>query len=428
MTQRRLRVLVMAEAANPEWVSVPLVGWSLAQALRDVADVHIVTQIRNRDAFLRAGLREGEDFTAIDSEAVARPFWRLGVWLSGGKGLGWTLQQAVAAISYPYFEHLVWRRFGADIRAGRFDIVHRVTPLSPVQQSSIAARCRRAGVPFVLGPLNGGVPWPTAFAAEMRREREWLSKVRGAYRLLPGRRATLGADAILCGSRHTAGEVPEQHQGRVIYLPENGIDPARFNARAVHGGPGPMRACFIGRLVPYKGAHMLIEAAAPLLRQGRLVLDIIGDGEMMADLRAQAAPYGDAVVFHGWQPHGQVQDIAARCQILAFPSIREFGGGVVLEAMALGLAPVVADYAGPGELVTDAVGWKVPAPSRAGLIAGMAERLAWCVDHPEEVARRGAAARARVAEAFTWARKAEQVLEVYHWVVTGSGGKPTPFR
>lgn len=424
----RPRVLVLAEAANPEWVSVPLVGWSLAYALRAVADVHIVTQIRNREAFLRAGMIEGRDFTAIDSEALARPLWALAQKLRMGDGKGWTMLQAIAALGYPYFERLVWQRFGPAIRAGNYDIVHRITPLSPTATSPIAAKCRRAGVPFVLGPLNGGVPWPKGFDAERRREREWLSYVRGAYRLLPGRATTLRADAILAGSRHTLSEIPPKHRARCIYLPENAVDPARF-LRTATPEPGALRVCFIGRLVPYKGADMLIEAAQPLLTDGRMTLDVIGDGPMMTDLQAQAVALGvaPAVRFHGWIAHEAVPDIAARCAMLALPSIREFGGGVVLEAMALGLAPLVVDYAGPGELVTPDTGYKVPIGPRAAIIAALRRELDRAAADPSGVAAAGLRAQARVSALFTWPRKAAQVAEVYAWLLGANPQKPAPF-
>ena len=425
---RRPRVLVIAEAANPDWVSVPLVGWSLASALREVADVHLVTQVRNREAILRAGLAEGRDFTAIDSEALARPFWKLASALRMGEGRGWTVLHAASALCYPYFEHLVWKRFGAQIRAGAYDLVHRITPLSPTAASPIAPKCRGAGVPFLLGPLNGGVPWPRGFDAARRQEREWLSYVRGAYRLLPGRRSTLDAAAILVGSRYTESEIPADVRARCVYLPENAVDPARFSRRAEHR-PGPLRACFIGRLVPYKGPDMLLEAAAPLLRDGRLSLDMIGDGPLLPALKDQAERdrTAAAVRFHGWLAHDRVQDVAAECGLLAFPSVREFGGGVVLEAMALGLAPLIVDYAGPGELVTEATGFKVPLGRRAEIVVGVRAALERIAAEPGVLAVRGAEARARVHEHFTWARKAEQVAEVYDWVLGRRPGRPCFF-
>ena len=440
------RVLLIAEAANPEWVSVPLVGWSIFAALRDeiAADgghVHLVTQVRNREAILRAGLQEGVDFTAIDTEMIARPVYRLSQVLRMGEGRGWTMVQAVNALAYPWFERKVWQRFGADLVAGRFDLVHRVTPLSPTIPSPIAARCRVAGVPFVLGPLNGGVPWPKGFDHARRKEREWLSYLRGLNRFRPSvRRMMDEADAIIVGSRHTASEVPGVAGGKVHYVPENAVDPAWFSA----GGrdrksEGLLRISFVGRLVPYKGADLLLQACAPFVRAGQVRVDLVGDGPMRSELEAlaralklpcagpDAADLGrGAVIFHGWRDRAGVRDLLQGSDLLGFPSIREFGGGVVLEAMALGVPPLIVDYAGPGELVDGETGFKVPVGEPSEIVRDLAKVLETILADRSCLETIGRAAAAKVARDFTWQAKARSIRAVYDGVigdgVIGAGG------
>lgn len=419
------RVLVIAEAANPEWVSVPLVGWSLSAALREVADVHVCTQIRNREAILRAGWVEGTDFTAIDTERLAGPAYRLGELLRGGAGKGWTTVQAINMLAYPYFEWKIWQHFKARLKAGEFDVVHRVTPLSPIVPSLLARRLKEIGVPFMLGPLNGGVPWPKEFDSERRREREWLSYLRHLHSWIPGRTATFRhSAAILVGSRHTESEVPAEYHAKTHYIAENAIDPTRFFGTApVWDGIGPLHCVFVGRLVPYKGADMLVEALEPYLISGRATLSIVGDGPEKPVLdhmatRIQELVPGRAppVRMLGWLEHAMVQDILKQSHLFTFPSIREFGGGVVLEAMAVGLPPLVVDYAGPGELVTPETGFKVPVGTKAAIIAAMRQQIEAILADPAGLAARSKQAQLRVNALFSWSAKAQQIDKIYRTI------------
>jgi len=418
--------LLIAEACNPEWVSIPLEGWSHARAIQALTGGYLVTQIRNRDAILRAGLVEGKDFTAIDSEAVAARVYKIASLLRGGKGKGWTTNTALNSLAYPYFERLVWKQFEHRIRNGEFNIVHRITPTTPTSPSPLAVRCRRAGVPFVIGPLNGGVPWPAGFDSARRREREWLSYVRGAYKLLPGYRSTRrNAAALLIGSRDTWQQVPARFHDKCFYVPENAVDPARFTVTRTRRASRPLRVIFVGRLVPYKGADMLLEAAATLVQSGDLTLEIIGDGPQKNDLLSfiEKNSLSAGVQLPGWVPHEQLQTHLASADLFAFPSIREFGGAVVLEAMAVGLVPAVIDYGGPAELVTDQTGYRIPIGPRPQIVAAFAKLFSDLAAHPEELDARSPAARRRALTQFTWPAKAASVLKVYEWLLES---KPRP--
>jgi glycosyltransferase involved in cell wall biosynthesis len=235
------------------------------------------------------------------------------------------------------------------------------------------------------------------------------------------------ASATLIASRDTFRQMPRAFRDRCFYLPENAIDPARFTLRRTHKANRPIHVVFLGRLVPYKGPDMLIEAVAPLAQRGDVVLDVIGDGPLMPELKAMLSRLGSParINLRGWVDHTQVQQWLAKADVFAFPSVREFGGAVALEAMAVGTVPVVLDYGGPAELVTEKTGFLIPMGSRGQIVERFREVLARLAERPEEIERRSEAAYRRAHEQFTWAVKARRTVEVYRWVVDPSRPKPS---
>src|SRR5262249_43835367 len=141
--------------------------------------------------------------------------------------IGWTTAIAMAYPSYLAFEWEAWKANRKELLNGAFDLVHRITPMSPTLPSPMAGW---SPVPFLLGPLNGGLKWPAAFRKHLAREREWLSYLRNAYRLLPYHNSTYrNSTAILAAFQHTINDLPKDIRANALNFPEVGIDPEVFD-------------------------------------------------------------------------------------------------------------------------------------------------------------------------------------------------------
>lgn len=157
------------------------------------------------------------------------------------------------------------------------------------------------------------------------------------------------------------------------------------------------RVLFAGRLVPKKGAEILLEACGLLARRGvAFHCDIIGAGPQEASLHGRLAGLGleGRVRFLGAQPRSVVVEQLRRAAVFAAPCVVSPDGDrdglptVLLEAMALGTPCVSTPVTGIPEVLRDGeTGLLVPERDPGALAGAIARLLA------------GRSLRIRVAEA-----------------------------
>jgi glycosyltransferase involved in cell wall biosynthesis len=336
--------------------------------------------------------------------------------------------QVLTAFGYPFslaFEWKAWRQLRSRVFAGEFDIVLRIMPMTPALPSPFAFFLRHGPIPFVIGPLNGGLPWPSGFR-QLDNQKEWISNLRNLYRYLPFARSTYRhAAAIIAASSQTYAEFAA-YCDKLFFVPEPGIARSLCYGDSRNPGHGnKLELIFVGGLVPRKACDLALRAAAPLLRDDLAQFTVVGDGPERNRLEELVRSLGieKAVSFCGWLSHAEVLRRLGSADVMVFPSVRDNGAGVVFEALGTGAVPVVADFGGPGDIVHPDVGYKVPLTNEVDVVMQIEEiltELAHNRDRLEQLRRQGMA---YVRECLTWDAKAQAVTRVLHWVLS-RGSKP----
>lgn len=235
------------------------------------------------------------------------------------------------------------------------------------------------------------------------------------------------ADAIIVPTRATAKELGAFPAAIVPH----GIDTAAVRPHPL-GTPQRIRGCwgppseaplvvFVGRLVPAKGADLLLRAASSCRLRPRLA--IVGDGPDLPRLQSLARHLGiaEATAFAGAAPDTLRNALWAACDAAAMPSLYEPFGLAALEALAAGAPLVAASAPGLGEWLRGGPALLVP-PGDVHALTQALDLLLGQNDLRLRLRTEGP----RFAARFTWQAAARSTVRVYAAARPAKRHEPPP--
>jgi glycosyltransferase involved in cell wall biosynthesis len=221
--------------------------------------------------------------------------------------------------------------------------------------------------------------------------------------------STRFADRTIVVSETLSDYYARRHGREVVYIP-NGTNPAPFRPPELIRGiglEGGDYLLFVGRLVPEKGCHLLLDAFEGLATDKKLV--VAGSSsfsdEYTASLKRRAS---DRILFLDWVEGRLLEELWSNAYLVVQPSTLEGLSIALLEALSYGRCVVVSDIPENMEVVGDA-----GASFRSGDAADLRRKLETLLAAPDRAAKLGEAARERAGRHFAWDLVTEQTEKVY---------------
>ena len=275
-----------------------------------------------------------------------------------------------------------------------------------------------------LGPgLLSGVPrWMnrqatvvTVHGLDWQRDK-WGRLASGVLRL--GESASVGLpNRTIVVSRALREHYIEQHKRATTYIPNGIVPPVYREPRLIlEQGIEKEYVLFVGRLVPEKGCHLLLEAwrELPGSVRDRFDLVIAGDAGFtpgyVEELR-KSAPKG--VRFLGYV-HGPIlEELYTNTALVVLPSTLEGLSITLLEGMSYARCCLVSDIppnieAAEGQAIL----------FESGNPLDLGKKMADLLNDPELRTKKGETAQIRAIENYSWDRVASLTVDLYREMVT----------
>ena len=231
------------------------------------------------------------------------------------------------------------------------------------------------------------------------------------------RTAARCADEVIVLSRGVQ-EYFQRTYGRATRLIPNGIEPVEPVAADLiakkWGLAKGSYVLFLGRIVPEKGVHYLIDAFKRLDTGKRLVIagGASDSAEYYESVR-KAAGSDPRIVLAGFTQGAELAELYSNAYAYVLPSDLEGMPMSLLEALSYGNCCLTSDIPECADVLKGENGVMHGVTFRQGDVDDLAARLRELLDHPDTVAAFGKDAAAYVTGRYNWDKVVQATLKLY---------------
>jgi len=351
------RILLSAFACEPCYGSDEEVGWRWAKELAQMGyDVTVITRASHKPEIEKRVALTGEcqDVTFIYCDL----------------SLLHSILKKINKRNYIYYYFWQWAAYlqAKTLHANNaFDLIHHVTWVSFRQPSFMG----KIGAKFYFGPIGGADEVPRGYAKEFSFSQYVIEIARKLINLLirfdPLMRMTYReASRIYLTSSAHLNRIPSFAKSKSVVTYGIGCEsPQEIGQKDVpHLSTRGKKLLFAGRSIGWKGLDIGLKVFAKLRsRDPDVTLTIVGDGPDLNRWKEKAKALGidRSIEWTGWVQREALSRIYDDHALFFYPSLRDSGGFVVLEALSRGLPVVCFNLAGPGMVVNASCGCAVEA-------------------------------------------------------------------
>ena len=390
-------------------------GWNLLKQIGRFHEVWAITQSEDRPS-LESALQEhgiaNIQFCYVGLPQWMRPLMRI----QGGHQIYYHIWQLKAYFAAKKLHQQV-----------SFELFHHITYANDWLASFIGA-C--LPIPYIRGPGGGAHRTPKGLGTEYPLSGRFWELVRsiGQWVLRHDPLFTRGqrrASAILVCNRESVSKIPDKWSHKVHLFPVSGVSAEDFVvADPTPSTPGQFRVVSAGTLIRVKGFGLAIRAFKEFAdKHSEATFTIIGGGPEEPRLRrlVDRLQLQDKVQMLGAKPHSELISEMASSDVFLFPSLRDGGGTVVVEAMSVGKPVVCLDTGGPGLHITEECGLKITPCCPPHAVSQLADSLERLYLDEELRIKLGEAGRQRAKQLYHWDRLGERLMEIYQHALDTSG-------